>query len=368
MARAAAARAETLAPPKPYSVDWWCPAFGPSDGYGQSSEQICLGLERAGANVKLVGITQKIGHLNAEAIWDRSQNAAANGAPPGEAIVFYGQPPGWMKQHGPRKAFGFSMFEATDIPDSWKPGLYSVDEIWVPSEFCHELFGRYAPPGRPVTVIPLGVDTNVFKPRKRTRGQKLRFVHDSTYASELRKGAALAIDSFIKAFPNRDDVELVVRSTFVHQLEKRDERVSFRTGHLTSNQLAAFFSEADCLIYPSRGEGFGLIPMEAMATGCPAIYPASTGMLDYCDLGLPVGVHASPSQIGNGRAGSQPWALVADWFEPDHDELVDRMRQVDADYDAVQKAAELDAAKIAQRWTWDNTVKAILERVEAHRS
>lgn len=351
-------------PEKPREIrhlELMCPAFGPTDGYGNSAEQMALALERAGITVSLAGTPIRCGALNAEHIFTRPPTR-------GDAILFYSQPPGWIQQRD-RKAFGFSMFEADDIPASWFQGLVRVDEVWVPSAHNAEIFRRRMPERREVHVIPLAVDAAAFAAKRRERGEKLRFIHSATYASEVRKGADLAIEAFRLAFAGREDVELIVRSTFgsdldrVHQFADGDARIQFVTGKLTTAELAELLHGFDAMIYPSRGEGFGLIPMEAMASGMPAIFPRSTGMLEYADLGLPVDVRAVPSRIGSGRVGASPWALDANWYEPSLEELVARLREIDGDYDVVQDRAMLDAERIRAEWTWDRTAAAIKERL-----
>jgi glycosyltransferase involved in cell wall biosynthesis len=42
-------------------------------------------------------------------------------------------------------------------------------------------------------------------------------------------------------------------------------------GHLPVDELAELLSAATCLVFPSRYEGFGLPPLEAMACGCPVV-------------------------------------------------------------------------------------------------
>jgi len=49
-----------------------------------------------------------------------------------------------------------------------------------------------------------------------------------------------------------------------------EERVLF-TGYLSDNDLCALYSSCRVFIYPSKYEGFGLPPLEAMACGAPVI-------------------------------------------------------------------------------------------------
>ena len=47
-------------------------------------------------------------------------------------------------------------------------------------------------------------------------------------------------------------------------------KVSFK-GHVTESELFAFYRKCSALVYPSLAEGFGIPPLEALASGRPAI-------------------------------------------------------------------------------------------------
>jgi glycosyltransferase involved in cell wall biosynthesis len=46
--------------------------------------------------------------------------------------------------------------------------------------------------------------------------------------------------------------------------------------------IKAFYASALCLVFPSRYEGFGLPPLEAMACGCPVITSRAASMPEVC--------------------------------------------------------------------------------------
>jgi len=44
-----------------------------------------------------------------------------------------------------------------------------------------------------------------------------------------------------------------------------------RTGYVTDEELVALYNTAECFVFPSLYEGFGLPPLEAMTLGCPVV-------------------------------------------------------------------------------------------------
>ena len=54
-------------------------------------------------------------------------------------------------------------------------------------------------------------------------------------------------------------------------------------GRVSDSELRALYEGALCLICPSRDEGFGLPPLEAMACGCPVVTTRSGAVPEVCD-------------------------------------------------------------------------------------
>ncbi|MDD9940188.1 MAG: glycosyltransferase family 1 protein [Myxococcales bacterium] len=53
-------------------------------------------------------------------------------------------------------------------------------------------------------------------------------------------------------------------------------------GYVTDGELRALYEHAAAFVYPSRYEGFGLPPLEAMALGCPVICSDAASMPEVC--------------------------------------------------------------------------------------
>jgi glycosyltransferase involved in cell wall biosynthesis len=53
-------------------------------------------------------------------------------------------------------------------------------------------------------------------------------------------------------------------------------------GYVSDDKLAALYRRAACFVYPSRYEGFGLPPVEALALGCPVIASRLPAVQEAC--------------------------------------------------------------------------------------
>ncbi len=85
-----------------------------------------------------------------------------------------------------------------------------------------------------------------------------------------------------------------------------DDRVSV-VGALVGRQLAAEWSAADLLVHPSRSETYGIVVLEALARGIPAIVSAGTGAVE------PLMAASTPEQglAGTAIPGAEPAALAS---------------------------------------------------------
>jgi len=140
------------------------------------------------------------------------------------------------------------------------------------------------------------------------------------------------------------DVDLVMtgaRERRVHQ--GADDRtfasdVIHYVGHVSDAELRALYEHALALVYPSRYEGFGLPPLEAMTCGCPVVISDQPALLEI--------------------AGNSEAVLVTGM--DDVDGLARKMVQLAEDADLRRRLSERGRAHAA-RFTWKNTAVGLLK-------
>jgi glycosyltransferase involved in cell wall biosynthesis len=67
----------------------------------------------------------------------------------------------------------------------------------------------------------------------------------------------------------------------LHQPALNSKRIVF-TGYVNDEKLRVLYKSAFCFIYPSLYEGFGIPPLEAMASGCPTIVSNTSSLPEVC--------------------------------------------------------------------------------------
>ena len=65
--------------------------------------------------------------------------------------------------------------------------------------------------------------------------------------------------------------------------EAKSMGVLKETGYVDENELANLIFNANALVYPSKYEGFGLPPLEAMKLGCPVVTTKYTSIPEICE-------------------------------------------------------------------------------------
>jgi glycosyltransferase involved in cell wall biosynthesis len=271
-----------------------------------------------------------------------------------DAEIWFDQPHWWKFSPGTYK-IGYHPWESTQLLPGWAEKMNQCDEIWTPSPLIAEWYKKYSGIKVPIYVYEHGVD-HVWEPRERTLDGPITFLHVGAEAS--RKGGWDMVNVFRKAFPEKRGRRLtlkMIKSSWngISNLGG----VNYLNEKMTFPQLQDLFYDHHVYVYPSWGEGFGLTPLQAMATGMPTItLPGWAPYRRYLDPEL---------EVGHTMAKS-PWPHIhpGNMMKPNLDDVVDAMRYVETNYDDCVEYAVEQAADIHEDYDWDTITSKVFSDLE----
>lgn len=261
---------------------------------------------------------------------------SARQAPPrGEEIV--------IAQHWPimaptirhRLALSLLPWEESHVPDAIVATLNAgFDAIIAPSlSVAHAL--TVSGIKLPVAAIGQPVELERFQAlaAKRVAGKPIRrFLHVSSCFE--RKGVDLLLAAWARAFTASDDVTLVIKTfpnphnqveaqvAALREQHPRLARIEIVNRDAGCEEMPDFFANADAMVLPTRGEGYNLPALEAMASGLPLIVTGHGGHRDFCGPD-----QARLIDYRFVRSSSHVAGDHAMWAEPSLDDLVRALRE-----------------------------------------
>ncbi len=156
---------------------------------------------------------------------------------------------------------------------------------------------------RRIAVIPNGVDPNDLRPSGNLHGLRGNFAaqHEKLVLLVGRlvyeKGFQLALDALPGVIERVGNVRFLVAGSGTHEAELRSqaERLGLCEhgtflGWIGDDVLHSLYRIADLCVVPSIYEPFGLVALEAMASGCPCIVADTGGLREVVPLGERVGL------------------------------------------------------------------------------
>ena len=273
----------------------------------------------------------------------------------------------------------FTTTEVDGVPLDWVQCMNEMDEVWLTSQFALESFKRSGVKV-PMYNIGEGVDPNYFHPGiapfTNTPKQKFRFL--SNFAWGRRKGVDILFEAFKKEFSDKEDVSLMLKvlpAYWGHKIKDEMKLLYDREGaapvylydiELEKWELGRLYTSASAFVWPSRGEGFGLPPLEALACGVPVIASNYSAHLEFLtENGKPrPGVELVDGKVAPYPGGDSLYYRGFNWFEPSVDDLRKKMRKVFENYQDYQEKALETSAIIRKDFAWSVSTKKIINRLE----
>lgn len=281
-----------------------------------------------------------------------SQNRELNQA---GAMVWHDQPrEAWL--YSPfKKNIAIIPWETTLIPKSWVSRINLFDALLVPCKQNIEAFHNSGVKV-PIELIHWGLDPLRFYRLDRPEREVFTFGHMG--ALSFRKGTDLLIEAFQQAFPNEKDVKLICKTSFnTYPFNTKDPRIKVMMTPFSPEELISeFFKQIDCFVFPTRGEGWGMTPMEAMATGIPAIVTGWAGPMEYMspEDGWLLDYKLTPATNFSEKVYHED---CGEWAEPNKDQLIEFMRYAYSHRAEVKEKGAKAAARMSKEFLWKDKVK-----------
>ncbi|MBN2027614.1 MAG: glycosyltransferase family 4 protein [Actinobacteria bacterium] len=205
--------------------------------------------------------------------------------------------------------------------------------VAISSTTMESLVEDYGIPESRITVIPVGVDTSVFKPL-----EVERLENSMLFVGRLceRKGIPHMLEACSLVREEVPGFKLFIAGEGELRVELQDRvdelglgaNVDF-LGKVGEEELPRWYNRVSLFCLPSRFEGFGIVCLEAMACGTPVVASRAPGIIDvipeeHDDLLIEPGdVHALAAKIisllqddeGRGAIGRSLRSAAEDSFD-----------------------------------------------------
>lgn len=277
---------------------------------------------------------------------------------------------------GPR--VGFPIFELNRFKDDEKHHLSSLDRILVCSEWAKRVVEDNGI-SVPVSVVPLGVDQQIFHISEEDKKARPYWTRDTTVFMnvgkwEVRKGHNELLEAFCKAFTPKDNVELRMMNDnpFIgiqNEIWKQKyldssmgEKIKILHRAPSQHGLRQEFNQIDCGVFPSHAEGWNLEILEMMACGANIIATDYSGHTEFLNddnsyLLRPNGMQIAKDGVwfhGHGE-----------WCSYNIDELVALMRKVHENKQTGKLGDKSEAMRATvEKFTWNNSANKLLEAIK----
>ena len=262
----------------------------------------------------------------------------------------------------------YTVWESTELEEGFFNQLLKFDYVWVVTGWHRKMIIDQGYPAYRVFVVNEGVDSSLYnkKPSKSPR-DKFEFMFFGRW--DYRKSLPEIVKSFIDAFPDNDEVELILSADNPYSIdgfnstEERllhygltDDRIKVKH-FLGRNEYEGYIKNGHVLITCARSEGWNIPLIEAMSAGTPVIYSNWGAQLEFAGgRGNPVSV--SEERLANigcdlGFAGNTPGL----YCEPDFEDLKRVMIDCFENWGDKKNIARKEAEEIHSLFNWEKVGK-----------
>jgi glycosyltransferase involved in cell wall biosynthesis len=289
-------------------------------------------------------------------------------SPKAKVQLHYGSPPGNFYPH--QYKIQMTQWESTLAPSSHAELIKGYDELWTANDFGKTAYVNAGVPENKIHVFEHGIDSDVWVPKLRGKRNKIRFLHIDS--GSPRKRADIVVEAFKSIFGDDENYELTLKWSHAEPslvdwtnesvLETQGEwdgNVRYIHETLPLEHLVSLYHFHDVFVYPSEGEGFGLIPLQALSTGMPTI---STDLwCSYADLFPETRIEATMGVSSIKENYDRPGLVVI----PSLESTADKMKYVADNIEHLSEVFFLRSSMVKNRYQWKDKCQQIIDGLAA---
>lgn len=306
------------------------------DGYGRHAASIWRGLQGIGCDVSVRGSDfLDDDMLDADV---RSAYFSCRNLPPARVGLAMSVPyDTGIWRHQSIYKLVISQFETDHVPEKYVEEISKCDHLIVTSHFQPDVWKRSGLK-LPISVLTPGVDTDFFSSIERPPSDTFNVL--ILGALTERKNPLGAIRIFQEA--SRGDKAWrftiktrALRGDGIERIRKAiagDPRIKLVATSAPGGGVRQLYHDHHCLLWPSKGEGVGLPPLEAMSTGMELVCADNSGMRDYLSEDHAYLIPTARMQPASGPGRFEySWVArfgdVGSWWVPDEKKAVKQLRK-----------------------------------------
>jgi len=252
---------------------------------------------------------------------------------------------------------GYTPWESTKVPEEWPDILNQCDEVWATSDWVANIY-KENNIKKPIYIYHHGIE-EIWRPKQRLNSNVIKFLHHGEPAP--RKGGQIAYDAFKAAFGDNKDVLLTIKGNGYSTVRQKmggapTGNVKIISGFYEDQDLVNLYHKHDVMVYPSYGEGFGFIALQALATGMPTI--CTKEWAPYKEY-----LHELTLE---GKYIDSAWEFIhpGEVIKPDFDDLVDKYRYIYNNIDYLKKKFFAQSFNIHKTFDWVRLTKTAFEQLQ----
>lgn len=342
----------------------WVGYWNQNDGYGRFNTRMVGALQKLGVAVEAIhiGDLDRPEWMFSQMYLDWRNTLTISCCPP------------YMLKKIPGRQWLFSMTEGSRIPPGWVDNIRecNVERVVVPCQ--HNLCAfRDSGVRVPISVVPGGTDPEEFPLLEKRKFclEDYRPYTFLTFADRgFRKGWDETRNAFYHAFGGKtlgnQQVRMIIKSRkkdTVLEIMKNAVGADARFIYIIEDEddMASLFAKADCLVLPSRSEGWGMIHREAACSGLPVITQQYAGMDDG---------HTSEWAMVVRSLRTEPIPVevataLGEWSIPDKEDIAQKMRYCFHSPETAAAFGREASLWIRKNQTWHHGASALMELMQS---